>query len=264
MSEEPIPALIERLIQEIRAHHPERPGLIGVGGAQGSGKSFQARAFAREYPRIAHFSLDDVYLSQAERRKLAESVHPLFATRGAPGTHDIPLALRTIERLNRAREDEAVALPAFDKARDDRMPEPLWPRFVGRPDAILIEGWCLGATASLTDPAPLNALEAKEDADGLWRRAVAGALTAYQPFFASFDQIVYLQAPSFEIVRRWRGGQEEEMLGRPLDAAESAALDRFVQHYERITRVMLGGALRADWIVRLDENRAVISIKQRS
>src|SRR5262249_52392307 len=155
---------------------------------------------------------------------------------------------------NRARDGEAIALPAFDKARDDRMPEPLWPRFTGKPRAILIEGWCLGAAALPPDPAPLNALEANEDTDGRWRRAVAEALAAYQPFFASLDVITYLQAPWFGLGGRWRGEQEEETLGQKMTPAEEAGLDRFVQHYERITRAMLAGHLRADWIVRLDEN----------
>ena len=257
-------ALLTRLADEARARRPEQPALIGISGAQGSGKSHHAHAFAHAHARVAHFSLDDVYLTRAERVKLAEAVHPLFATRGVPGTHDLPLALRTIERLRRADDSEETPLPRFDKARDDRMPEALWPRYVGRPDALLTEGWCLGATAIDPQPAPLNALEAREDPNGHWRAAVGEALARYQPFFASFDAIVYLQAPSFEIVHRWRREQEEKMLGRVLTAEEDAALDRFIQHYERITRSMLAGGHRAGWIVRLDENRAVLGVEQRA
>ena len=261
----PIEELLLRLIADRRGGGGGRVPLVGVAGAQGSGKSYHCRAFARANPRVAHFSLDDVYRSQAERRHLADATHPLFATRGPPGTHDLDLALRTIETLNRAPADGATPLPRFDKTRDDRMPEPLWPRFTGRPEAILFDGWCLGAkTPPDFTGAPINALEANEDGDGRWRTAVAAALDRYQPFFASFDAIAYLQAPSFEIVRKWRGAQEEETLGRPLTVQEEVTLDRFVQHYERLTRAMLTGGHHAGWIVRLDENHGVDDIERRS
>lgn len=252
--------LLQQIIADLRARGVSIP-LIGLGGAQGSGKTHHARAFAHAHPRVAHFSLDDIYLTRAERRKLAETT-PLLATRGPPGTHNLALGLRTIERLRRTKDSDATPIPAFDKARDDREIETLWPRFTGRPDAILFDGWCVGAT-SVPDGPPLNALEANEDADASWRRETARALAAYQPFFASFDEIVYLQAPNFEIVRRWRGEQEENMLGRPMTEAENTAMDRFIMHYERITRSMLAGGHMAGWIVRLDEDRNVLSVERR-
>jgi D-glycerate 3-kinase len=243
-----------------------QPPLIGVAGAQGSGKTRHCRAFAAQNPRIAHFSLDDVYLTRAERVDLAARVHPLFITRGPPGTHDLDLAGFTIIALQDASADTPTALPRFDKACDDRAPRRDWPVFVGRPDAVLIDGWCVGAhhvDGSSYAP-PINLLEAAEDADGAWRRYVEGALAAdYSGFFAPFDAIVYLQAPSWDVVQRWRGEQEEAALGRPLTVAEDAALDRFVMHYERVTRAMLAGHHRANWIVHLDESRRVLSIEER-
>lgn len=258
--------LLSRLIAEVREASPDRPALIGVGGAQGSGKSFQCRAYVAAHPRIAHFSMDDVYLTRAEREALAAAVHPLCITRGPPGAHDLDLADRIIEALETASPAARTPLPRFDKAKDDRAPESEWPVFAGRPEAILVDGWCMGAAQ--LDPAdlgaPINALEREEDADGAWRRFLAARLADdYQAFFAAFDALIYLQAPSWEIVRAWRGQQEEETLGRPLAAAENAALDRFVIHYERVTRAMLQGHHGAQWIVRLDEARNVVRIEER-
>ena len=111
---------------------------------------------------------------------------------------------------------------------------------------------------------PLNALERDEDADGRWRGLIDEALAYdYAPFFAAFDAVLYLQAPSWDIVRAWRGEQEEETLGRALTSAENAALDRFVMHYERVTRAMLAGHHCARWIAHLDETRNVIGIEER-
>lgn len=259
--------LIDKLIAEARARHLNRPALIGVGGAQGSGKSYVCRAYAAAHAGVAYFSLDDVYLTKAEREARAKHFNnPLFATRGPPGTHDVALLLGVIARLGRSA---ATPIPCFSKAQDDRAPEHSWRHFEGPALATLIDGWCMGAMPPRdwqnfidAPAAPINAVEA-EDQSGVWRTSINAALQNYQPIFAAFDAIIYLQAPSWEIVRVWRGEQEEETLGRPLTAEENAALDRFVMHYERVTRDMLAGHLGAHWIVRLDAARNVIGIEER-
>ncbi|WP_135210870.1 kinase [Vitreimonas flagellata] len=258
-----ISSLLAQLITETRTDNPNRPALIGIGGAQGSGKSYLCRAFATAHPRIAHFSLDDVYLTRAERVALADEVHPLCITRGPPGTHDLDLADQTIAALEQADAATRTPLPRFDKAHDHRAPENTWPTFTGKPDAILFDGWCVGALAPSPDPTSLNAIEA-EDTNRAWRTYTRDLLaTDYADFFSAFDALIYLRAPSWEIVRAWRGQQEEETLGRPLSPEENLALDRFVMHYERITRAMLAGYHSAGWIVHLDEERNVTRIEQR-
>lgn len=283
MSLHPVPVLLYEIIQGLRARDPDRVPLVGVAGAQGSGKSYQCRILAMtNQPRFAHFSLDDVYLTKAERVWRADNissfstvrdqdgnfeirhvarplVERLLLTRGPPGTHDLGLANALIARL---RERAETALPQFDKVADDRAPESAWPTFHGPAEAILVDGWCLGAKP-MPPSEPLNEVEA-DDVEGIWRRETQTQLAkAYAPFFESFDAMIYLQAPSWEIVRAWRGQQEEQALGRPLSAAENAALDRFVMHYERVTRSMLAGNHSAKWIVHLDEARKVTRIEER-
>lgn len=282
MSTHPIPVLLYEIIQELRARNPERAPLIGVAGAQGSGKSYQCRILAMgNQPRYAHFSLDDVYLTKAERVWRADNIssfstvrdedgnfeirhvsrpliEQMLLTRGPPGTHDLGLATRLIARL---RERGETPLPRFDKAADDRAPDSAWPVFQGPAEAIVMDGWCLGATPSPPSE-PINAIE-EDDVEGIWRRETQKQLTkTYGPFFESFDAIIYLRAPSWEIVRTWRGQQEEQTLGRPLTAEENAALDRFVMHYERVTRSMMAGNHNANWIVQLDEARKVTRVEE--
>ena len=62
-------------------------------------------------------SLDDLYLTRAERDRLAAQIHPLFATRGVPGTHAVGMGLDIIENILAGR---ALELPRFDKSNDDR------------------------------------------------------------------------------------------------------------------------------------------------
>ena len=46
-----------------------------------------------------YVSIDDFYLTRAERKKLGEQVHPLMETRGVPGTHDVQMLATCIEDL---------------------------------------------------------------------------------------------------------------------------------------------------------------------
>ena len=167
---------------------------------------------------------------------MARHEHPLFATRGVPGTHDVPLGEALLDALQAGRE---TALPRFDKAADDRSAEV---RLVERPvDVILFEGWCVGAVpqsaTALRQPA--NALEAKEDADGTWRREVNRRLaTDYAELFGRIGLLVMLKVEGWDAVRANRLKQERKLGSGPA-VMDEPALDRFLMHYERLTRWQL-------------------------
>ena len=261
------PLLLDLVCDLAAAHaQPDRPPLIGIAGPQGSGKTTLAQAAAARLNGAA-FSLDDVYLTRAERAELAARVHPLFAVRGPPGTHDLELADHTVQALRAAGDGGATPLPGFDKLADERLAEGDWPVFHGRPGAILIDGWCLGATRQ--DPvalaAPVNALEREEDPNTVWRSYADEALAGrYAAWFAGFDAVVFLAAPSFDTVLDWRCEQEAGLMGitpSGLPADRRAELARFIQHFERITRHMLAGGVSAAATVRLDARRQVLAIE---
>ena len=254
------PRLIQAVDDLIRRH--ERPGhvpLIAISGAQGSGKSTLAAEAARTLS-CATLSLDDVYLTKAERADLAARLHPLFAVRGPPGTHDLGLLDDALARLRAAAPGDRTALPAFDKIADDRRPEAEGPVFAGRPRAVLLEGWCLGATpqAETELAVPLNDLERIDDPEAVWRRAINHSLaTAYARRFAVFDALLFLRAPDFDPVLDWRAEQEAGLTGAPVSVTRRGELARFVQSFERISRHMLAGGVAADVVADLDEGRAL-------
>ncbi|HEU4960606.1 MAG TPA: kinase [Sphingomonas sp.] len=257
------------LVEDGLAAVPRRPFVLGLCGAQGSGKTLIAGALAERKEarglRTAVLSLDDLYLTRAERRALAAQVHPLFATRGPPGTHDIALGLELFAALDAGN---TTALPRFDKAIDDRAPPDRWPVIAGRLDLLIVEGWCIGATpepeAALAEP--VNALERREDADAVWRTHANDALARYRPLFARIDRLALLAAPGFEVVRAWRTQQERGLRAERPDGEavmDAAAIDRFVQHYERITRHVLADLPgRADLTLRLDAERRVTAVER--
>lgn len=256
-------------IDDFTADNAGRPRIIGLAGAQGSGKSTLAKALTRqliaEKRKAACVSLDDFYLSRMERRRLAANVHPLFVTRGPPGTHLVEEAIALIAAVKSGAETFA---PRFDKAQDEPAPLDSRTYIPAGLDIFIIEGWCLGARpqpeAALAEP--INMLERVFDPDAVWRRAVNDALGgAYQSLFAEIDHLVYLRAPSFEVVRRWRTEQEDTLAATsPKDRPGIMSPDEisfFVQHYERITRWMMEDMQgRAKTTFRLDERRAVEGI----
>lgn len=241
---------------------PAATPVFAITGLQGSGKSTLAAQVAAHAEarglRVAVLSLDDLYLTRARRRQRAAEVHPLLATRGPPGTHDVALGCRVLDALRAGRD---VALPRFDKLADDRLPEAAWPRIEGRVDLVLFEGWCLKAMpqddAALA--APVNALERDEDPDGRWRRYCNDALRRdYAALWARIDALWFLRPPGFDVVRAWRWEQEQALLAREpgRTGMDRAQLDRFIQHYERTSRHLLATLPAiADRTIPLDERR---------
>lgn len=265
MTADPNP-LAERLADRIVTAWAaaRRPILVGLCGPQGAGKSTLAgavrQALAARGRSSVVLSIDDVYLTRAERMRLADQVHPLLAVRGPPGTHDIALADAVLDAL---LQGAPVRLPRFDKGRDDRRADQTL--VAGPTDVILFEGWCVGARPQAANAlaAPVNALERDADPHGVWRAYVNRALAGpYQALFDRLDLYLLLQPPSFDVVVGWRRQQEAELRQRTGAGMSDAEVARFVQHYERLSRHIAREApARADVVVSLDETRAPVRIE---
>ena len=250
-------------------HVEDSTVVLGLNGAQGTGKSTLARLLQRLLDRIhgvraAILSIDDLYLSGAARLQRANTIHPLLATRGVPGTHDVDLGIRVLRCL---REGRPIALPRFDKAKDERHPVAEWSPWKGRCDVVIFEGWCVGARPQRADEleAPVNDLERLEDPNVDWRWYVNRELGGhYQALFAELDLLVMLRAPDFDRVYAWREEQEARLraTGSGPEVMTPEAVRRFVMHFERLTRFMseeMPG--RADAVVYLGEDRAPVAIE---
>jgi D-glycerate 3-kinase len=240
-----------------------KPRIVGICGSQGSGKSTGAgvlRILLEDAGlRVAALSIDDLYLSKENREQLAKDIDPLLATRGPPGTHDVALGEEVLDSL---LKPQRTAIPRFDKSRDTRCDPAQWDKFEGPADIVLFEGWCVGVRPQSQESLvqPINALERESDADGKWRSYVNDALAGpYQDLFGRIAFLIFLKAPSFEVVAGWRKEQEAKLrskVGSGSGVMTDRQIDRFVQFYERLTRFMLTEMpARADALVTLDESR---------
>lgn len=252
----------------------DTPLLVGLNGSQGSGKSTLCNLlkWILEAAFDCHtciISIDDLYLTKTEREQLGQQIHPLLATRGVPGTHDIPLGIELLNNLKQAREHEEIEIPRFSKADDDRFPAEDWDLVTAPVDLILFEGWCVGATPQSDEDLqqPINPLEEKEDPDGTWRRYVNNQLRGpYRALFSLLDLQLMLQIPDWQLVYYWRKRQEQQLAAKQSGAGVmgEVALQRFIMHYERLTRHQLQTLPQtSDLVMELNQQQRVTAIKLR-
>lgn len=268
-----------------RRHAASRTLIVGVNGAQGTGKSTLSlllkQLLQAQQLECVVISIDDLYLTRQERAQLSEQVHPLLKTRGVPGTHDLELGLDLVAALQAATADSQIAIPHFDKAQDERSPSHHWHVHTGPVDVIVIEGWCIGALPTSLGGSPLNELEHSHDANGAWRAFVEAQLLDYQRLFQQMDLLVMLKAPSMECIIEWRSLQEQKLIAKVEAAAQAsnspteagapnkgimneAELLWFIMHYERLTRYMLETMPdHADVVFHLDAQHRIVAAHYR-
>ena len=190
--------------------------FIGFSGGQGSGKTTIAEILKiilkKFFKRNVHVSsIDDFYKTLQERKKMADAIHPLFKTRGVPGTHDINL-IKNFFNFIKKKKFKKIKLPKFDKSKDNRLSKKYWFNIKKKPEIIILEGWCVGAKPqlNLSIKKPKNNLEKYEDKELIWRKYVNQKLKKeYKKLFMMIDHFIFMKIPSFKMVFKWRLLQEK-------------------------------------------------------
>ena len=263
---------------EIFDQHSHAP-IIGINGGQGSGKTtlnhllqiVLKEAFGLHAVGV---SIDDFYKTHADRQAMAESIHPLFATRSVAGTHDTPLAINTLKIL-RSLSSGACSIPRFDKSlfngEGDRSPESEWTTALAPIDVVLFEGWFVAAEPQADDELKdaINDREREEDPEGVWRQTLNHHLaTDYAELFDLLDELIVIQVGSMETIYRNRELQEQKLRDVTKDNADGAgamspeAVIRFIALYERTTRHMLKTLTkRARVVLNLGERHRIESVQ---
>ena len=235
--------------------------FLGVSGGQGAGKTTVAgilkiilkKYFKREIQTI---SIDDFYKTLKERKQMSNKIHPLFETRGVPGTHDIGLVKNFFDFLNK-KKFKQIKIPNFDKSIDDRSKKRNWIHIEKKPEILILEGWCVGAKPQSNGliRKPINILEKYEDQDLIWRKYANKKLKKeYKKLFSKIDNFIFMKVPSYGMVFKWRLLQENKLRKKShlnKKIMSDSEIRRFVMFYERITLQMIKDLSKSASIVML-------------
>ena len=243
--------------------------IIGISGGQGSGKSTITNILKlilkKKYSlTVSNFSIDDFYKTRKIRKKMSKNIHPLFMTRGVPGTHDIKLVINCLKSLKK-RSFKKISIPRFDKASDDRFIKKKWTTIKKKPDVVIFEGWCVSARPQSDKKLkkPINSLEKDFDKDLFWRRTVNLELkNNYKKAFKLIDKKIFLKVPNFSYVFKWRKLQERKLKFKSSgkNIMSNTQVKKFIMFYERITKQMIKDLKHNDIVISLDKNHRLYKI----
>ncbi len=244
--------------------------IVSITGGQGSGKSTISNILkiileeAFDLNTVI-FSIDDFYKTFKERKKMSKTISPLFLTRGVPGTHDTDLLLNSLKNFKK-KIFKKTLIPKFDKSIDDRLQKNKWQKIPEKPDVVIFEGWCIGASPQKKKDllVPINVLEKEKDKNMIWRKYVNNQLEKkYKKIFNLIDTTIFLKVPSFKYVYKWRLLQEKKLLisSKGKKIMTNKHVKEFVMFYERLTKHMLKDLSRkSDFIIKIDKNHKLNSM----
>ena len=242
--------------------------FLGFSGGQGSGKTTVAKILKiilkKFFKRKIHVSsIDDFYKTLKDRNKMSYTTHPLFKTRGVPGTHDINLVKKFFYFIKK-KNFKKTQLPKFDKSIDDRSKKKYWFNIKERPEIVILEGWCVGAKPQSNSliKKPINILEKYEDKNLIWRKHINEKLKReYKKLFAMIDYYIFMKIPNFSMVFKWRLLQENKLRKKSRFKKKIMShneIKRFIMFYQRITLQMIKDLSKSASIVMLlNENHEI-------
>ena len=235
--------------------------FLGFSGGQGAGKTTVTgilEIILRKYfkRKTQTISIDNFYKTLEERKKMSRNIHPLFKTRGVPGTHDVNLIKKFIYFVKK-NKFKKIAIPKFDKVSDDRLGRKFWFNITKRPEIVIIEGWCVGAKPQSNSliSKPINILERFEDKGMFWRKYVNQQLkTEYKKIFSKIDHFIFMRVPNFKMVFKWRLLQESKLRKKShfyKKIMSYSEIKRFIMFYQRITLQMMRDLSKSASVVML-------------
>ncbi len=245
--------------------------VIGLTGGQGTGKSTISNILKIILKNAYNletviFSIDDFYKTLKDRKKMSKKIIDLFLTRGVPGTHDTKMLFQCIKNLKN-NKFKKINIPKFDKSIDDRLQKNKWLKVKKKPNIVIFEGWCVGATAQKNKDlnSPINKLEKQRDKKKIWRKKVNFELKKnYRKIFNLIDKLIFLKVPSFKYVLKWRLLQEKKLriTGRGNKTMNDKQIKNFIMYYERLTKHILKSLpKKADVVINIDKKHSLKSIK---
>ena len=247
-----------------------RTFIQGILGGQGIGKTTLAAIInllleSLDYTSIC-ISLDDLYQTYEERKKLQES-DPRLIWRGPPGTHDVELGVKLLDRLLTREDSEIISLPRFDKSACNGAGDRSKPQQINKKiDIVLFEGWFVGVRPideKVFDTAPPPIITAE---DKLLARDSNKRLQAYLPLWQRLDSLIVLWTVDYRISQSWRMEAERKAIVSGKSGMRDGEIEQFVEYFwrslhpELFIKPLISNSSLVDLVVEIKGDRTVEKI----
>ena len=212
----------------------DRTLIQGILGSQGTGKTTLCIVLKSILNYlgfgVATLSIDDLYLTYAERQALQQQ-DPRLIWRGPPGTHDVDLGRKIIEQCLVKDNSSKILMPRFDKSAFNGAGDRTTPEAVVKPDILLFEGWFVGVQPIAEDcfnnpPPPIFTSEDIQFAKDNNQR-----LKAYLPLWKKLDSLIVLYPEDYRLSKQWRKEAEQKMIATGKTGMSNEECDRFVEYF---------------------------------
>lgn len=258
-------------IQLVKKRQKLNRALIqGILGLQGTGKTTLANILIIIIEKIGYhtisISLDDLYKTYGDRLLLKQQ-DPRLIWRGPPGTHDVELGRKILERLRHSSAEnspaESIDIPRFDKSLFGGAGDRIKPEIVSNVDIVLFEGWCVGARP--IDSANFEVARAPiiTEVDKQFARDMNYKLQDYLPLWEMLDSLIVLYPSDYRFSKKWRLQAERERIAGGKSGMSDEEIDRFVEYFwkalhpELFIKPLIHNSEWVDLAVEVESDRSI-------
>lgn len=249
----------------------DRTLIQGVLGGQGTGKTTLCLILKLilDYLgySVACLSIDDLYLTYEERKKLQQQDTRLI-WRGPPGTHDLNLGLDILNQCLNADQKSKISLPRFDKSAFNGAGDRIQSEVILKPDILLFEGWFVGVQPIPPDyfadpPPPIITPEDQQFALVNNQR-----LKAYLPLWAKLDRLIVFNPEDYRLSIQWRKEAEHKMIALGKTGMTDVEITRFVEYFwkslhpELFIKPLISNPKLVDLVIEIKSDRSIARIYQ--